>query len=101
MKSLTSAIALTLLAVSALTGTAYANSHKEAPAIAASAAMPAMAAKPAAADAPAAAAAPAAAPAKAPAASSCKAQASDKKLAGAAKKSFMKKCKADAARPAA
>lgn len=57
----------------AFSTSAFANSHKEAPGMAASGAM-------------------AAAPA-----GSCAAMAGEKKLAGAAKNSFMKKCESDAA----
>ena len=63
---------LSAAVVLALSSSAFATSHKEAPGMAASAPM-------------------AAAPA-----GSCAAMAADKKLAGAAKTSFMKKCESDA-----
>ena len=63
---------ITLAAALALSTAAFANSHKEAPGMAASGAM-------------------------AMGGGSCTAMATEKKLAGAAQASFMKKCEADAA----
>ena len=60
---------ITLAAALALSTAAFANSHKEAPGMAASGAM---------------------------AMGSCEAKAAEKKLAGAAKTSFVKKCESDA-----